>query len=86
MTIYDKIKDNPDEKIPLLSDKELLQYMLEATHNKNAEPKATKLISQYKSLAGIFPHLNTLLEQKIINEDFYFSLKISKLLGNKQKS
>ena len=44
MTIYDKIKNNFDEELELLSDKELLQLMLEFTHNPHPEKLADTIL------------------------------------------
>ena len=85
MTICDKIKDNLEEELSALSDKELLQAILEMTHHKNAKTLAAEILSDNKKFADIFPLLETLFKQKLINEDAYILLKITQTYSIKKR-
>ena len=76
MTIYEKIKDNPEEKLSLLSDKELLQLLLEITHNKAPKKLADKILKEDMTFANIFATLDNLLKENLINDNFYDIMKI----------
>ena len=85
MTICDKIKDNLEENLETLSDRELLQAILEMTHHKNAKTLAAEILSDNKKFADIFPLLESLSKRQLINEDAYILLKITQTYSIKKR-
>ncbi len=76
MTIYDKIKNNFDEELELLSDKELLQLMLEFTHNPHPEKLADTILKDGMTFADIIANLDSLYQEKCFNQNFYIVFKV----------
>ena len=75
MTICEKIK-NDFEIIDSLSDKELLRLLLEVTHNKAPKIRADKILKDNMIFADLYPVLDNLLDENLINDEFYNIMKI----------
>ena len=84
MTIFDDIKDNPAEKIDRLNDLELLQALLEGTHNRHPKKLAQQLLANNRKLYHVIDDADELFANNIINENFYCVAKIIKIIPNKQ--
>ena len=80
MTIFDKIKDNPAEKIDRLNDLELLQALLEGTHNRHPKKLAQQLLANNRKLYHVIDAADELFANNIINENFYCVAKVIQIL------